>query len=372
MPRTNKHNKVFERLSTRFKDRIRSSASDEEAKSVDCFLRQAFTSSPLRYSQPYNQWLFNSTQENRRYIAWDGNNVIGTQYGLNGTVNTPHRVLKTCCAIDLSVTEQWRMKGLGVALIKRLMDEHDLVIGLGISQAAQAMFTRLDWHNLGQVTCYIKPLTSKGFSNVKQNQSVKSSIIYRFVAWGVRFATRLKYIFSSKRTIIPLSKALNYTKELDDLFTEYDDTESTYRLKKDSKYFQWRYLKAPSSSPYDIHFLYQNGKLSSYLVTMIGNWHGKQVLAICDYFGAESDYPELINLSEKLALSAEVDAIMYQGLNSGFEQKLKKSFFVKRPHGDLFMLYSDCETVNSEKVLQAKNWRITFSDSDMDFMFFQS
>lgn len=366
----NNQQKVFDRLAVRFKEKIRETVSDNEAESVDTFLKQAYVNSPLRYSSEYNEWLFSDNTRNPRYIAWDGDKVVGTQYGLDCTINYADKAYTGCCAIDLSVNEKWRMKGLGVALIKKLMDQHDFVIGLGISQAAQAMFARLEWHNLGQVTCHIKPLTSKGFSSAKQNQGLKSSVVYPFIAWGVRLTTRLKHIVSPKTLSKPLLEVSNYSSELAAIFSKHQGSNGKLNLKKDCNYFQWRFLQAPSKHSYNIHLLYKNKKTSSYLVTMIGKWQGKQVLAICDYLGPESDYPALVKLSEELALSAKVDAIMYQGINSTFEQALRKSLFVERPHGDLFMLFCNNEAINSE-AREARNWHITFSDSDMDFMFFQ-
>lgn len=363
--------KIFDRLAKRFKDRIRDTISDQEMASLDDFLKGAFAQSPLRYSKKYNDWLFNSSQTNSRYIAWDEDEVVGTQYGLDCTIGYANESYNGSCAIDLSVDEKWRMKGLGVALIKKLMDNHDIVIGLGISDAAQAMFTKLGWHNLGQVNCYIKPLTTKGFSSAQQTQKVKSSVIYPTIAWGIRVATRLKNIFSTTPATKELPQVTNLRDQLNDLFTQSTE-ETKFSLNKNASYFEWRYINSPSEHPYNIRFIYQKENISSYLVTMVGNWQGKKVLAICDYFGLESDYSALIKLSEDLALSSHVDAIMYQGINPGFEQALKKSFFIKRPHGDLFMLHCNAGSPGLDKATCSKNWHITFADSDMDFMFFRT
>ncbi|KZY60404.1 hypothetical protein A3752_04685 [Oleiphilus sp. HI0081] len=366
----NNQQKVFDRLAVRFKDRIRETVTDNETEGVDSFLKQAFVNSPLRHSPEYNDWLFSNNIKNPRYIAWDGNDVVGTQYGLKCTVNYADKVYSGCCAIDLSVDEKWRMRGLGVALIKKLMDQHDFVIGLGISQAAQAMFTRLNWYNLGNIAFYIKPLTAKGFSSTQQGHGVKGTIIYPTIAWGVRFFTRLKHLVRTRKTIKPISQVENYKKDLEYLYNKEHNLK-ILNIRKNAEYFEWRYIETPSQHPYDIHFLYEGENLSSYLVTMISEWQGKQVLAICDYLAPDSDYPDLIKLSEKLALEKNVDAIMYQGINLDMEHELKKSLFIKRPHGDLFMLHCKGEACNLMQAQDIKNWRITFADSDMDFMFFK-
>jgi len=367
-----KQQKIFERLANRFESKIKDSVSADEKQAVTHFLEGAFGADSLQSSAAYSDWLYDQFDLNKQYLAWDKGEVTGCQAELGCQLNSPQGELDAAWAIDLSVRDDWKMKGLGVALIKKLMDQNPLVMGLGISSAAQAMFRKLGWHDLGQVNCYIKPLSATGFSNIQQNNLLKSKIIFPFAAWAIRTLTKLKLHLKPGYTEKTLSDFESQEKEFKRLLNTQNEIPSTYGIKKDIKHLQWRFSNNPfTSHRYIINALYKGKNLEAYVVSKVTTWKEKKVLAICDYFGPPHSYLAMINVCERKALEANADAIFYQGINTEFEHHLQTSLFIQRPHGDIFMLHRDESLQNTPEILNRDNWHITLSDSDMDFMFFQ-
>lgn len=366
------HQKIFNRLAQRFSKKIKTSIDSEDRRTLKDFLSVSFGKSSIQHSDKYSKWLFEYNNINKQYIAWDKESIIGCQTELSCLIETGNKELKGAWAIDLSVRKDWQMKGLGVALIKQVMDNNEIAIGLGISSSAQAMFQRLNWQTLGRVNCFLKPLSSKGFSSSMQNNKLKSLVLYPIFAWGFRIFTKIKQLRPSPYHILDISSTPNYFKDLQVLFEKHPLKKGMFRLKRSAEHFNWRFIECPFNPKYKVSFLYKDKNLESYVICKTAQWKDKKVLAICDYFGEERSYPHLIRHCEKLALDAQVDAIMYQGINPNFEKKLKSSFFVERPHGDLFMLFLNEKARSSLDLQDINNWNITFSDSDMDFMFFQT
>jgi len=369
--RAQNQQKVFDRLAKRFEGKIRSTFSANDQEAVNDFLSKAFGSNSIQNSMSYNEWLFKMNTTNSQLIAWDGGEVSGCQSGLSCTFTSPGGELNGTWAIDLSVRDDWKMKGLGVALIKKLMDNNELVMGLGISPSAQAMFKRLGWKDMGQTNRYIKPLSSAGFSNLQQDNKLKKSILFPLAAWGVRLVTKLRLLFEDSYSVKSISNFESCEQELDIITSKQKRASHLICTKKNASYLQWRFLNSPSkNNPYNINLLYKDKTPHAYVVSKIAIWEEKKVLVICDYLGGKDCYSSIIKTLEAQALEAGVDAIIYQGIDTEFEAQLRKSLFVKRPHGDIFMIYCNESISGRDLILDISNWHITFSDSDTDFIFF--
>lgn len=369
--KTSKQQKIFDRLSKRFENKIFDSVKVENQQAVSVFLGDAFGMDSIQQNPAYSEWIQDNRCENIQLLAWNGDEVTGCQTGLNCTLNSPFGEIKATWAIDLFVREEWKLKGLGVALIKKLMDQNTVVMGLGISPAAQGMFKRLGWKEMGQVNCYIKPLSANGFSNLKQENFIYSKLLYPFLAIVIRSLTKFKPSLNSNYSIKTVSDFKAHEQELENLFKTINEIPSFYEEKKDINHLQWRFCEhdfTPSS--YEINLIFNKEKLEGYLVSKVAIWKEKKALAISEYYGPSDSYQAIVNFCEQQALNAKVDVIFYQGINPDFEKALKKSLFIKRPHGDLFMMYCNDSIENSSEILNPKNWRITLSNSDMDFMFF--
>lgn len=368
-----KQQKVFERLAQRFSDKITEQSSNEGDTVLNDFLENAFGSRSIQTLASYARWLLDENSDNKRYIARNDDEVIGCQTELSCDFQHNNKQFKGVWAIDLSVRKDWQMKGLGVALIKKIMDEHDLVMGLGISQSAQAMFKRLQWQELGQVSCFLKPLSKKGFSNTDQNHPLKANIIYPALAQCFKLSSLLNCLRLSTYSVKTITPKSIPTEEIDHLYQSVAIDLNTLSHRKTAEYFKWRFFSQPfKGSEYEGKLLYKSDQLQGYVIYKKANWKNKQVLAICDYYGEKSCYPAIIAACEKEALKAKCDAMLYQGINPLFENRLRSAFFVERPHGDLFMVWHKDGHNNAAAIKDRNNWRITFSDSDMDFMFFKS
>lgn len=363
--------RVFDRLAKRFEKNIKTAIPAQSLDKLKEFLCDSYGKDSIQNSPEHNEWLYGKNPSNIQYTGWDKDEVTGCQTALGCEFTSPAGNINGAWAMDLYVRDDWRMKGLGVALIKKVVDNNDFVAVLGVSPEAKAMFTSMDWKELGHINCYIKPLSALGFSNVQEHKSLTKRLFFSTASICIKTLTRLQLSVPSPykhKRVVSLNE---HTQELNALFSEQQSGAKRIQSQKTIENLQWRFFESPNkNSSYDMDLLYKDGILVGYVVSKLANWQGKKVLAISDYYGPESLYNTVIQICERNALKANAEAILYQGLNPSFEAKLTTSLFAKKPYGDLFMIYCSEEMKQKDYVQKRDNWLITFADNDMDFMFF--
>jgi len=211
--------KIFDRLAKRFEDSIKVVVTPEEQSKFDTFLCSAFGSESLQSRPQHNEWLYRKNPANTQFKAWNKGQATGCQSALTCTFTYANGAIDGSWAMDLFVREDWRMKGLGVALIKKVIDNNNMVMVLGVSAEAKAMFASMNWKDMGHVNYFIKPLSVLGFSGADQNHQLKGKLLFPLASFAVRALTTLKLLFLPSHKEKKVTDFKKYRDELELLFS---------------------------------------------------------------------------------------------------------------------------------------------------------
>ena len=310
--------------------------------------------------------MYHLNQNNKRIYCCVDEEVVGHQSAIEIDLNIGDTVLKAVYATDLRVRPEWKMKGLGVALMGKLINDYDVVISLGVSDEAYKMFIRQGWIDLGKTNFYLKPLTTKGLFS----KDAPMTLVVR-----LRNYLALMYSKMNDLTCSLLSPSINLTPfeafdESHEKFWDSVSSESKNGIKKSKEYFNWRFFQCPGSPKYEaLQSVDENGRVSGYVVVKQAEWKGRSALVIVELQTESNSLDAFIHQIIKLARQKKADVVLYQGIEPKVESALQKRAFYKRPYGDRFLVYNNRPELQ-EAMESVDNWKVNFSDSDMDFCFY--
>lgn len=362
----NRQRKIIDRLYHQFKDIFFSDAAKLNFDKIKEFQVSEFGANSILSDIDFNNWLYSKPTNNERVFCLSGDKIVGQQSALQSNLSINSETIDCVCAINLMVKDKWRMKGLGVALTGQLINNHSIVVCLGVSDVAYRMFIRQGWSDMGKTNCYIKPmklklLKSYGlFTNSYKN--------FRLV-----IALTLSKITDLCHRIFAEQSTLNRIKNKTDLESGIlikVHQSNKIRFKRSLQYLSWRYFDIPGYRPYLLYTVnFKNNQLPGYLVVKVSDYENKKALVISDIEARTEDMGRFVDAIVTLAKQKRVDVILYNGFNLELENILASRRFYQRPHGDVFIYY--CNDKNIADALSKKeNWVIKFSDSDMDFSYY--
>ncbi len=328
------------------------------------FQQAEFGRDSIHASTQYNNWLYNLSDKNYRCCFSKDKKVLGQQGSIAFSLNTPEKLIDGAFAIDLRVNNDWKMKGLGVALIGSLINRFELLIGLGISDDAYPMFKRQGWLDLGTVNFYLMPLNFKAFSSPddKSNESLFLKIRNTIALFCSHFLSLINRIFSKTAALVQIE-----TWNISDveMLTEVQQNNGT-RIQYSTDDLNWRFNNGPFAKQYLKYQVQINQKMVGWVVLKQGQWKHKKVMAISEILVKPTLYKQLILAINQMSQKLKCDAIIFQGLNDEFERTMYKLGYYKRPYADRFMIYGSSEILSSFAKTKL-HWKIHFAASDMDF-----
>ncbi len=362
----NRQRKIINRLCHQFKNDFFPITTKLDQDKVNEFQLSEFGTNSILSDIDFNNWLYSTPISNERVFCLSGDEIVGQQSALQSRLSIDGESIDCVCAINLIVKEEWRMKGLGVALTGDLINNHTLVVCLGVSDVAFRMFIRQGWSDMGKTNCYIKPMKLKFV-----NDNTPFTNLYK--NFRLTLALALSKIIDFRYRIFSEQPSLNRVKnkaDLDPNILINNHQSNKIRFKRSLKYLAWRYFDIPSYRPYLLYTVnYKNKQLPGYLVVKISDYENKKALVISDIEAHTQDMGQFIDAIVILATQKKTDIILYNGFNLALEKILSTRQFYQRPNGDIFVYYCNDDNIAND-LSKKENWIIKFSDSDMDFSYY--
>ena len=138
----NSQQKVVQRMVDRFADHIVDCAEESDIDRLLDFQQEAFGEDARQSKPRFTHWAYMCLHGScLSYCERDGD-IVGQQGRLRTTLHIGNREVPAVWATDLRVRDDWKMKGLGVALIGKLLRDYPVVMALGVSEEARKMFRR--------------------------------------------------------------------------------------------------------------------------------------------------------------------------------------------------------------------------------------
>jgi hypothetical protein len=206
------------------------------------------------------------------------------------------------------IKEKYRNNGYVLKFINYLQNKYDVLIGMGITDAALAVYLRTGFHYLRAVPRYIKVIDWDGVEGI----STHTPLAIKVDKYRNKHLSTKKY------------RVLNFNEKNIEIINREFYLENNL-FSRDYKYIKWRYIEHPMFR-YKLSIV--SGETSGYGVFISTRLeecaNGLKVLHIIDMYGDEKDMMSAITYVVEQAKIADVSIIDYFGTNSKVN-----SFFIK-------------------------------------------
>jgi hypothetical protein len=356
---------LIEKVVARFAPDFRRFDAEPIPPALRDFQCEWFGPESRQRDERFARWLYLERPSNALLYCQRDDRVVGTQGVIGFETQIGERRVSGACTIDLRVRPEWKMKGLGVALIGSVLCNYDIALGVGISEEARNMFARQGWVDLGRTDRFIKPIRAKGLESV---HSTALSRALRLFAAPVTLALRVVDAWLTRGR---LGKSVRI-EPLERFLPEHDSMLSRMNaafalcVPRSSEYLNWRYFGSAVRGRYRVFAVSEDGEFKGYVTTAIGRRDAKRVLALSD-LQCDPQYADtLLRHCIRYARAERIDAIYYQGVNPRMTELLRRFLFIRRDGGLLFMTFT--RHADLKPIVAARSsWCINMSDSDSDF-----
>jgi len=357
----NRQRAIIDRMYQNFKDCIFDDVPALHQKELIDFHKSSHGEHSLQQDVGFNHWLYQENTANKRFYCYRDEQVVGQQSAMEVELKVGDKIINAAYAIELWVRPEWKMKGLGVAMIGALIDRYDVLIGLGVSDDAHKMFKRQGWLDLGMIDLLVKPLSLAGLSK----RTAKTGIVRKLEYMAALVASTLSNVFrkiiAKKSNFRKITRFSNQHAEIVDEIYAQD----VITAKKKAEYFNWRFLKFPDKNAYEAYELVVANEPTAFFAVKMTIWKGAPALIISEIHARQSDLGAIIDEIVALGVSKNVSMIIYQGLDENIRRVLKSRLFFSHSGGERLLAYTK-QPKFEPILLNKKNWRICDADSDVD------
>ena len=362
----NSQQKVVQRMIDRFAGDIIDFEADSDADRLRAFQRETFVEDARQSKPRFTRWAYMRQPDSRlSYCERDGA-IVGQQGRLKTMLHVGSRFVPAVWATDLRVRDDWKMKGLGVALIGKLLRDYTVVMALGLSQEARKMFRRQGWIVLGRIDALLKPLTTRGFLQSEHESSVWRKALGYLLHWLSRPIDRVMTSIVCRRYPHLRIESVDRLDETIEPLLERRLRNSVVCCERSVAFLNWRFVDCPVAHRYRRFALWEGGDLRGFVVLRRADRSGKDIMYVDELIADEAVLPRLLAFVVQESYRRGVDAIYYEGLGEKVTLALRKWAFVRRHSGHYFVVHARDSSL-TETLAERGNWTLTFADSDMGF-----
>ncbi|WP_196138867.1 GNAT family N-acetyltransferase [Aliikangiella sp. G2MR2-5] len=351
---------IIEKFYESFRDSFFDEPEARHPEALKAFQKAEFGEDTLQQLDEFNRWMYEENSRNKRIYAFCEEQVVGQQSAIGLELSVLGEKVPSAYAIDLRVRPEWKMKGLGVAMIGSIMKKYELLIGLGVSDEAFSMFSRQGWKDMGKLDYLIKPVSWRGLLTSKSGglDRLKRLAATAYCKLG-------DWLSRNSHRDFKLSPVDLLDENIDQLYQAYQKSHITYL--RNAEELSWRYQSFKFTGDYELYELSNNQGVTVALAVLHRIMQdNKQVVMISEIVSEEKYYPHLLCAIDRLLREKPADVISYQGCDKEFVKALKKQRYFERPYGSRFMFYTENEALAS-KLSDRNKWRVSSGDSDLEF-----
>ena len=362
----NSQQKVVQRMVDRFADHIVDCAEESDIERLQVFQQEAFGEDARQSKSRFIHWAYMRQHGScLSYCERDGD-IVGQQGRLQTTLHIGSREVPAVWATDLRVRDDWKMRGLGVALIGKLLHDYPVVMALGVSEEARKMFRRQGWIVLGGIDALLKPLSPRGF----RRSNVASTWWSRALGYVLYAVCRpLDLMMTTAAQLTHRGIRIEAVERVGEAFAPLlarRRDEARICCERSVEFLNWRFVDCPVAHRYQRYGLWVGEDLRGFVVLRRAERFSKDVMYIDELIADKDVLPRLVAFVIRESYRLGVDSIYYEGLGGAVATALRKWAFLRRDTGHFFVVHSRNEIVSPD-LAERSNWTLTFADSDMGF-----
>lgn len=358
----NRQRAIINKFYQSFKETFHNNTPAQHAQSLQDFQKSEFGDNTYQQDINFNNWMYNQNPSNDRYYCLQDNQVVGQQSAIGTELVLNGELINAAYAIDLRIRPEWKMKGLGVAMIGALMEKYDVLIGIGVSDEAYKMFIRQGWKDLGRTETFLKPLDMSCLKKRTLKASFSTSLKFIIALLISNLSNFYRQHFSKKYIF---KKILHFTKDHENI-VDNSLNNNVISSRKTKEYLNWRFINFPGINKYENYELIDNNAPRAFFSIKKTQMNGTDIIIISEVHASKSDLPAIIDYIVELSLQKQACNILYNGFDEDIQHALKSRYFFHRHEGDRFVVFSNKPELESA-LLEKEKWKINYADSDAEF-----
>jgi GNAT superfamily N-acetyltransferase len=332
------------------------------------FQQEYFGADSRQCSDEFSDWLFerNPHRESGEPVLWvckrDGI-VVGQQASIPVSLKIGDEYYRAAWGTDLMVHPQWRLKGVGPALVGAQTQTRDIVLGMGLSDAAYKNHMRAGWTDMDRLPIFVRPLDPAPCLQAFGAHRLLGALMPRML-----FDGSARVISHSMRaaTGLCLERVPAFDEQVETLWTQ---ASRSYRIlvKRDFASVRWRFDEIPQSASYQRYYLSRRGKLVGYAVVRAKPFRGHTAAWVIDHLCEPGRIGGLFALLIAEMSRQRYAAMFIEQLHQRAHSTLRALGCARVAAGSRFVLHvRDGAAVQADGFKDAADWLVTCADSDVD------
>lgn len=303
----------------------------------------------------YRAWLFDGSY-GQITLAKAEERVVGQQCSQSVSLNINGHTASAAFAFDLHVCDEWKLKGLGVALTTMLTEQYDVVLGVGISDEAKSMYERLGWLDLGTFDYFVAFLNRSAVTITTGDSWLRRALKNLYVEVTGVWRKAILAV-TNGRELLEISELHSVHVDLLNRFQQ-----SSINIEWTLPLLKWRYefpvyrYWVDSVEKPEVLFIIREEFESG-----VKQWFVSE--SIC---AGKTGYRTALGRLLKSATQHTVDRVIFHGKHAMCTETLSGWGFSHRDYGGRFMCFVQNDELKAE-LEGTENWRLGGSTSDMDF-----
>lgn len=319
---------------TAFADRARASVrrlTREDRDDWIAFQARNHGKSARQADPAWLRWLADNPEldgdELQAWICSRNGAIVGSQGGIPFRLKEGDRLHPACWAVDLMVEPEWRLRGVGPALMEAQTRANGLVAGVGISDAAYRANLRGGWRDLGEIPNYVRP-NDVDWSLRQVGLKGWRSVAARSVARPAVALTRLGSGLVARTMGTELHPISRFDQRVDRVWATAARKYAVIAA-RDYRALAWRFDAFPNAHHIARYYLMQRERVRGYVVTRLEPWRDSQILVIVDYLASPRWILPLLGHVTALDDARGAVAITCRTLNPGSDLAFRVAGFIR-------------------------------------------
>ena len=337
----------------------------EDRKQIEALYRRVFGNDMAEANRLRWDWQYRRNPNTPAtgpliWVAREGQAIVGQYAAMPVRLQVQQQEIGAAWGMDVMVAPERQRQGLGDVLFRTWDRNVGASLGLGLSESSYRLFQKLKWPDLGQVPCFVKPLSRRALRRPHWPMALNRLVSAVFLPW-IRLVSRSR----------PLEGEIQIVTKFDDRFTQLWEriaTKFSLAVRRDAAYLTWKYIQPPHVR-YTIAALQRGDDIAGYVIYRHVQEPRGRVTLLVDWLADPDDdtaFKTLTRWIDREARRADSDKIRTFALHAVYRKHLKKSgYFAVKSTMD-FVTKVNAVNVPQSFYEDTSRWHVTLGDSDQD------
>lgn len=299
------------------------------------------------------------------WVAKENGLIVGQYATMPIRLKVLDRTIAGSWGMDVMVDPSTQRKGIGSRLWLYWDRQVEASLGLGLSVSSYTLFKKLNWNDVGPVTCFSAVVDPR-------------ALLERYVGGSLaRLLAPLAELL--RELVLPRRRTKGGDRvsvdELSDSFgKEYDllwenvAPEFDFVAERKARYLQWKFLNVPYIN-YDIYEARRDEILSGYIILRRTVRNNVPLALIVDILAHPSDHASFGKLLDKAydwARKRGCARLQTFTLDRRIGARLASKGFYRIPSPMQFCVRIHSDHISESFFCDTSRWHVSFGDSDQD------